>query len=122
MFGLPDDYDNYGELFRILLSNLETRPASLALRFQALYSFHRSMVVAMALAAIIGVAGVILGHLNVIPLRSQLVALGTIAISGILTLVFYARREKFEKAFVRYVILDFYQDQVTRRNHQDPTR
>jgi hypothetical protein len=110
MFNLSEDYENYGQLFKLLLSYLETRPAKRALRFQAIYSFYRSMVVALVFTGLLGVGVLVLQSQGFVSVESWPGLYGTVGLSILLTAIFYKRKQYFEKEFVRYVVLDFYQD------------
>lgn len=111
-FALPDEFENYGEMFRLLLSYIETTPATRALRFQALHSFHRSMWAVWHLAVGIIIVGVGLKLFNVVAIRSWPI-LGVSIIGALIGIaVFKNRKEKFNKRFIQYAIVDFYSDQV----------
>jgi hypothetical protein len=111
-FSLPDEFENYGEMFRLLLSYIETTPATRALRFQALHSFHRSMWAVWYLVVGIVIVAIGLKLMNVVAVRSWAI-LGT-SIGGALLgiAVFNNRKKKFNKRFIQYAIADFYLDQV----------
>ena len=111
-FALPDEFENHGEMFRLLLSYIETTPATRALRFQALHSFHRSMWAAWHLIIGLIVVGAGLKLFNVGAIRSWPI-LG-VSIGGALLgiVVFKSRKEKFNRRFIQYAIVDFYSDQV----------
>ena len=111
-FSLPEEFDNYGEMFRLLLSYVETTPATRALHFQAVHSFHRSMWAVWHLAvglSLLGIGAKFLGFGAVRPWQVLVIAvLGSIF--GIR--IFGQRKEKFNKLFIQYAIVDFYSDQV----------
>lgn len=114
-FDLDETYNSYGELFKMLLSYLETVPASRALRFQAIYSFNRSMVISLVITAAIAIIAILLDLFGILYTESIFKVFGILIGSLIGCVVFHIRTEEFEKDFVRYVILDFYQDQVTKK-------
>lgn len=111
-FALSDDFDNYGELLRLLLSYIETTPATRALRFQALHSFHRSMWAVWYLVVGSVIIAAVLKSGDIVAVRSWatlgLTAIG--ALTGIL--VFKWRKNKFNRLFIQYAIVDFYSDQI----------
>lgn len=111
-FSLPDDFEDYGEMFRLLLSYIETTPATRALRFQALHSFHRSMWAAGFLIIILALISMPLKHLGWVAVQPWPL-LGIVLIGGIIgILVFQQRKEKMNKRFIQYAIADFYSDQI----------
>jgi hypothetical protein len=110
-FVLPSDFEHYGKLLKMLLSYLETTPYTRALRFQSVYSFHRSMWAASwsLLVVLVVLAG--LSVLGYSPLPSTSVTSG-VAIAGIVGVaVFWKRKNKFDKTFVKYLFVDFYNAQ-----------
>lgn len=111
-FALPDDFENYGEMLRLLLSYIETTPATRALRFQALHTFHRSMWAVWYLAVGIVLIGAGLKLLDLFAVRSWPILGASFAVALLGIAVFNSRKEKFNKRFIQYVIADFYTDQV----------
>lgn len=111
-FSLPDDFENYGEMFRLLLSYIETTPATRALRFQALHSFHRSMWTVWYLVTGGVVIAAVLKIGGVVAVRGwPILGLTTIcALIGIR--VFKVRKNKFNRLFIQYAVVDFYTDQI----------
>ena len=111
-FALPDDFKDYGVMFRLLLSYIETTPATRALRFQALHSFHRSMWAVGYIAVALTLIGILLKCVGWVAVRSWpilgLALVGSFA--GIL--VFRQRKEKMNKLFIQYAIADVYSDQI----------
>lgn len=115
-FNLPDDFDDYGEMFRLMLSYIETTPATRALRFQALHSFHRSMWGVWFLVVGLALTGVLLKCMGVVEVRSW-PALGMTIGGGVVGIrVFQRRKEKFNKRFIQYAIADFYSNQIDEIN------
>ena len=116
-FALPNDFDDYGAAFRLLLSHIETTPATRALRFQALHSFHRSMWVVGYMAAALTLVGIALKWWGLPAIRSWPI-LG-MAFGGSVTgiLVFRYRKQKMNKLFIQYAIADFYSDQTDEINN-----
>lgn len=111
-FKLPDDFPMSSKRLLLVLSYLETTPATRASRFQAIHTFHRSMWAASILAVISSLIS--MGLMTVRVVDNSWVAVGLILIgSAGATYVFYFRKNKFEETFLRYVFLDFYQDQKT---------
>lgn len=118
-FALPDDFEDYGEMFRLLLSYIETTPATRALRFQALHSFHRSMWGVGYITVALILVAIFLKRMGWVAVRSWpilgLALIGSVA--GIL--VFRERKEKMNKRFIQYAIADFYSDQIDEINCRD---
>lgn len=111
-FDLPEGYDNYGTMFRLLLSYVETTPATRAIRFQSLYSFHRSMWATSYVTVGVIIVSAGLKQLDILLVRSWAILglASTLSVVGIL--VFDSRRKKFNKRFIQYAIADFYTDQI----------
>ncbi|MUV60218.1 hypothetical protein [Halobacterium sp. CBA1126] len=116
-FGLSDDFDNYGEMFRLLLSYIETTPATRALRFQALHSFHRSMWAVWYLVICSVVIAAVLKGGEVVAVQSWSV-LGLTSIVALIGIqVFKWRKNKFNRLFIQYAVVDFYSDQIEEYKH-----
>jgi hypothetical protein len=115
-FALPDEFNDYGTLFRLLLSYIETTPATRALRFQALHSFHRSMWAVGYVAAVLTLSSMLLKYTGWVAVRSWPV-LG-LALTGSLAgiWIFKRRKTKMNNRFIQYAIADFYSDQVQELN------
>ena len=111
-FSLPDDFEDYGGMFRLLLSYIETTPATRAIRFQALHSFHRSMWAVWHLVVGVVLVGVALKLFDVVAVRSWATLLASIGGALLGIAVFKNRKEKFNRRFIQYAIADFYTDQV----------
>lgn len=108
-FGLTDDFPKSARLLQLVLSYLETRPATRALRFQAIHTFHRSMWVASLLSFLFAAIAGLANHCGWI--RTNLITIVIVVIGSLLGMwVFYTRKNKFERSFVKYVFLDYYQD------------
>ena len=108
-FDLPDDFPKSSKAFLLVLSYLETRPATRSARFQAIHTFHRSMWSASILTVVSTLIAMILmvgGMVNNTWQATTLILAGSV----VSTYVFHHRKNKFEKTFLRYVFLDFYQD------------
>lgn len=110
-FSAPSDFEHYGKLLKMVLSYLETTPYTRALRFQSVYSFHRSMWAASwSLLLVLAVLGGLsaLGHLLLPPF----IITGGVTIGAIVGVaVFWKRKNKFDKTFVKYLFIDFYNAQ-----------
>lgn len=107
-FGLTDDFNNNGKLLKLILSHLETTPNTRALRFQALHAFHRSMWAASVITAI--TAASLLGSnvLRITPSVSSLLE-GSILLIALTSIHLFAhRKRKFNRLFVEYTLIDFY--------------
>jgi len=115
-FALPDDFDDYGELFRLLLSYIETTPATRALRFQALHSFHRSIWAVGFVTASLTLVGMLLKCMDIVGTRPWTTLGLSLAGSFLVILVFQRRKEKMNKRFIQYAIVDFYSDQMDELN------
>lgn len=115
-FALPEDFDNYGEMFRLLLSYIETTPATRALRFQALHSFYRSMWAVGHIAVLITVLGILLKYTGLVAVRSWPVLSLALVGSFIGIWIFGQRKEKMNKRFIQYAIADFYIHQTEKRD------
>lgn len=115
-FDIDDDFDD-GERFRLVLSYLETRPSVRALRFQSVYSFHRSLFIAslIGVGLAISALGLHLVQAN-IAVRNLSYVIATGGSAAFLAYVSRERRNKFEKVFVNYVIREFYAEQIANRN------
>lgn len=107
-FELPDEFTDYGALFRLLLSYVESTPATRALRFQALHSLHRNMWATGKLTVAIGLLTIIFSLIGLEITRSVWYGVGTFVSGTILIYVFEKRKEKFNQKFVQYAIADFY--------------
>ena len=120
-FSLPSDFDHHGKLLKMVLSYLETTPYTRALRFQSVYSFHRSMWAASWSLLIVVAA---LGGFNCLgrPLfPSSIVTVGVVIAALVGVGVFWNRKNKFDKTFVKYLFVDFYNaQQSTTSGHSGP--
>jgi hypothetical protein len=111
-FALPDGFEDYGEMFRLLLSYIETTPATRALRFQALHSFHRSMWAVWFMVIGLALVAIPLKCTGIVDVRTWPILALTIASAFVGILVFDRRKEKFNQRFIQYAIVDFYTDQI----------
>lgn len=110
-FDLPDDFPKTSKLFLLVLSYLETRPATRASRFQAIHTFHRSMWAASILSFAMTFIAIIFAAVGWTSTKWP--ALIVIFAATLVSIyVFNNRKNHFEKTFLRYVFLDFYQDQT----------
>lgn len=113
-FDINSDFDD-GERFRLVLSYLETQPPVRALRFQSVYSFHRSLVIASVIGVALSIAALGLHAIQANPtvrnLPYVLLAGGS---ATLLTFVSRERRDKFEGIFVDYAIREFYIEQIAK--------
>jgi len=107
-FDLPEGFEDYGALFRLLLSYVESTPATRALRFQAIHTLHRSLWATGILLVAVAIVGLLLNQVLPTLARGCIVS-AAVLISGCLMLfVFGRRKEKFNRLFVQYAIADFY--------------
>ena len=110
-FDLTEEFEHHGRLMQLVLSYLETVPATRALRFQSVHTFHRSMwgmwYLSVVLVTTVGVAS----YFNLILSRGSVVLtiMAILSLFGIL--VFGQRKEKFNEKVVEYAIIDFYTQQ-----------
>jgi hypothetical protein len=106
-FHLSEDFSNYGKLLQLITSRLETTSATRALRFQAIHSFHRSMWAVSISVILVTVLSI---PINVALRESFPVVRYVVVFFPALTgdLIFGARKEKFNKKFIEYLIIDFY--------------
>lgn len=106
-FNLTEEFSNYGKLLQLIISRLETTSATRALRFQAIHSFHRSMwAVSISLLLF-----VVLSLPFNVGLRSTFPVVRYVVVffpALVGDLVFGARKEKFNRKFIEYLIVDFY--------------
>lgn len=108
-FDLDEEFEDWTQLFRLVISYLETQPERRALRFQALHSFYWSLTAAFGGIALLAVvATVTIAITEVELLRSIDVLVVTVGVSTVLTRVFESRRQKFQRHFVQYLITDFH--------------
>jgi hypothetical protein len=111
-FALPENFNDYGEMFRLLLSYIETTPATRALRFQALHSFHRSMWAVGYVSVALILISIPVKYGGWIAVRSWPI-LGIVLVGSLTGIVVFNRRkEKMNKRFIQYAIADFYSDQM----------
>lgn len=115
-FAIPDDYKDYGNLFRLLLSYIETTPATRALRFQALHAFHRSMWAVGFVVLVLTLTAILLKWMNVVAVRSWPILGLTVTGSFVGIGVFRRRKEKMNRRFIQYAMADFYIDQLNEIN------
>lgn len=110
-FNLPDEFNDYGALFRLLMSYIETTPATRALRFQALHSFYRGMWAVWVLIGALAILGFVLDSCGVVSARQESILVLIIVGCSVGFIIFEERKEKFNKLFIQYAIADFYSDQ-----------
>ncbi|WP_152421733.1 hypothetical protein [Haloferax denitrificans] len=111
-FCLPSDFEDNGTLFRLLLSYIETTPATRSLRFQAIHSFHRSMSAAWVLVIAMVPASLLLDSCGLVEARSIPILSALVLGSAVFALVFNNRKKKFNKLFIQYALADLYMDQT----------
>jgi len=107
-FNLSEDYNDYGSLFEMLQSFLKATPMSKGLRFQAYFSFMSAMQAAAFLLALCSLGGIVLYLFDWQLIRSVEVAIFLLFISIMTYLLSTERRDKFERNWVEYVIMDVY--------------
>ena len=105
-FNLTDDFTDYGKLMRLLLSRLETSGRR-STRFQALYTFHRSMSATCVCLLVIVILSFTAAYAFISPTPYVPYAtVGVLSLFGLL--IFQDRVDHFNKLFVEYVIIDFH--------------
>lgn len=117
-FDLPDDFPKSSKVLLLVLSYLETRPATRASRFQAIHTFHRSLWAGAIFSfgsAVLAVILMALGWVDNGWITPGLILLG----SALSIHIFSKRKNKFERTYLRYVFLDFYQDQKVKKHEQN---
>ncbi len=107
-FELSEDFDDYEKVLQLILSYLETTPATRALRFQALYSFSRNMYIVSVVGIVASTAALAGDAIGLAHARSVSLAILVLLLSVVMLLVFRERAKKFEKKFIEYTIFDFY--------------
>lgn len=114
-FDIDNEFDD-GQRFRLVLSYLETRPPARAIRFQSVYSFHRSLVIAALVGFLLALFAFGLHLLqDDTAARSLVYVVPTGLSAAFLAYVSRERRNKFESIFVSYAIREFYADQLAGR-------
>jgi hypothetical protein len=110
-FDLSEDFSNYGKLLQLITSRLETTGAGRASRFQSIYSFHRSMWAACT--AILAITIISIPVVLALRDRFPILGYGIVSVSATIGLfVFQDRKQKFDKTFISYLIVDFYTTHV----------
>jgi hypothetical protein len=109
-FDLPQGFDDYGRLLQLLLSHLETTRHTRALRFQAVHAFHRSMWAASEISLYISSIIFLSFAFQTPSTRTFLLVRGGIVLSTLSWFIFNNRREKFDRKFIEYTFIDFYED------------
>lgn len=108
-FDLEAGFQNWSQLFRLVMSYLETQSEQRALRFQALHSFYWSMAAAFGGIALLTIGAAVANvAVEVDLLRSISTLVGVFVVSSLLAAVFEHRRRGFQKHFVRYIITDIF--------------
>ncbi|WP_337653088.1 hypothetical protein [Halomontanus rarus] len=100
------------ERFQFILSYLETRPSVRALRFQSIYSFYRSMVVAAWIVIGLSILSFVFYCTGWVAIRGPPTSAVVVAFSLILLYSSLKRRNKLEKTFVGYVVREYYLEQL----------
>lgn len=111
---------NDRERFRLVLSYLETRPFTRAIRFQSVYSFYRSLYPASLIAAGLALAAGVIYCLNwdLVAIRGPFYIFFSLGGAALLAYVSRERRNKFEGVFVGYAIREFYQEQLVENGEE----
>lgn len=115
-FDLSEDFDDYSALFELLLSYLDIMPSSKGLRFQALFSFLWAMETTSIIIFTLSIIEIGTGFLGLVFARSPLIGAVLAILSIFSFIIFRDRKDKFERNFVEYVILDVYNYSVVIEN------
>jgi hypothetical protein len=114
-FALPEEMDEeeYAQLYRLLLTHLETTPYSRTRRMQAIYQMCRALGAAFLLLAACYVLAVGLGWLGtgIRTVTPSLLLAGALVSVG-LSAVFLRLTDRFKRFQFDYMVLEFYLDQV----------
>ena len=114
-FNIDDEFDD-AQRFRLVLSYLETHPPVRAIRFQSVYSFHRSLFIASIVGVVLVFVALVLHLLQADnAVRSLAYVIPTGVSAAFLAYVSRERRNKFETIFVNYAIREFYTEQLDGR-------
>jgi hypothetical protein len=120
-FALPDEMDGeeYAQLYRLLLTHLETTPYSRTLRMQAIYQMCRGLGAAFLLLAVCYVGAVGLAGLGTAtsPVAPALLLTGALASVG-LSVAFLRLTDRFKRFQFDYMVLEFYLDRVPEPDRQ----
>ncbi len=121
-FALPDEMDGeeYAQLYRLLLTHLETTPYSRTRRMQAIYQMCRGLGAAFLLLAAcylvaVGLAWLGTGDRTVAP---SLLLAGVLVSVG-LSVAFLRLTDRFKRFQFDYMVLEFYLDRVPGADHSD---
>lgn len=107
-FNLSDDFNDYGRLFELILSYLEIMPRSRSPRFQALFSSFWALETVSILLTFFSIISLLLSHFSVGISRGTNISLIVFLLGVVSAYVFRQRKETFEKNWVEYAMLDFY--------------
>lgn len=105
-FNLSDGYQDYGSLFEMLQSFLKATPMNKGLRFQAYFSLMWAIETTAVLLAMFSLGGISLYLIGVEIIRDVILAAAIFVVCIIAFVFAKDRRDKFEKNWVEYVILD----------------
>jgi len=112
-FDLSEDFDDYGRLFKLILSRLESSGQNRALRMQALYLFARGVWVAawaLTLLFLITYFSIEYDYLPVnwtTMFRAPEVILFGAGVTWVTRMIVASEREQFEKDWIQYTITEF---------------
>jgi general stress protein CsbA len=121
-FGLRVSFTDYGKLIKMVLAHLETTPAVRALRFQAIWTFYRSMVMTSILIFLsslilyvreIYITCVLRGPAPLVAGIPSLRVGIFLSLSLFAGIIFHIQKKKRDKIFVQYVIIEFYNDRIS---------
>lgn len=120
-FQLSGDFDSHGRLFQALLSFLEERNRSRALRMQALYLLTRGLFMAVLFLIIIYLITAISLYFQYLPeewhqyLRSTEIIFMFTILAYLLLMTINDRSEEFEKDWIEYTVTECYLEMIDER-------
>lgn len=107
-FGLQPSSDFPDAINQLVLSELELKTDSRALRFQIFYYFFRSMVLVSVGSIILSLISVGFIIFSITGSRHLLLSASILIAALVLIALFYPRMHKFNKLFVTYAVAEFY--------------
>lgn len=111
-FGFDAEFDDWEQLYRVILSKLKSVPQSRAIRLQALYLGMRGMVVTLSILAVYYLVFGIGVHHDQLMAELELWTIFLLfAICAVLVPLFYSRQKEFRSDVTRYMIIEYYLEQ-----------
>lgn len=107
-YNLPADFSSWDRLFKLVLTDLEGRAQTRALRIQALYLGMRGMVITTILLFSYFLLILLLEHYNLIQLRLSFINIVILALVSLFSaFLAWSRQEEFRNDMIQYMIGDF---------------